>query len=273
MKYFGFLARYVILPLIILRALLWWDRKRGKELPDELQNWPEDDVLSAHVAVAVAYTTPWDNYLVATNVWDYDDDLVTGFRIGWVPIEEYSFFVLQSLLTGSLTQYLARRIPADSPSNGKGNYAFRMVTTGSLATLWAASARTMFSGKPETTYRDLILTWSLFPIMVQSAFGADILWRHRTLILTTLLSSTLYLGITDSLAINSGTWSINPEKTTKKSLVNGLPFEEGLFFLMTNVLLTFGVTLVQAKESEKRLPAPLQKPYKEFKDKWLNRRS
>ena len=55
------------------------------------------------VLIAVAYTTPWDNYLVATNVWWYDESLVTGLKLGWVPIEEYTFFVLQTLMTGLWT--------------------------------------------------------------------------------------------------------------------------------------------------------------------------
>ena len=53
---------------------------RGSALPT---------VLLAHVLAAVIYTTPWDNYLVATSVWSYNPALVTGVTIGWVPIEEY----------------------------------------------------------------------------------------------------------------------------------------------------------------------------------------
>ena len=50
--------------------------------------------------VAVLYTTPWDNYLVATGVWWYDPHLVAGLVLGWVPIEEYTFFILQTLAMG-----------------------------------------------------------------------------------------------------------------------------------------------------------------------------
>ena len=51
------------------------------------------------IVIAVAYTTPWDNYLVASGVWRYDPALVTGILIGWVPIEEYAFFVVQVVFT------------------------------------------------------------------------------------------------------------------------------------------------------------------------------
>lgn len=48
--------------------------------------------LLLHVVLAVVYTAPWDNYLVATGVWSYNPGLVTGVTLGWVPIEEYTFF-------------------------------------------------------------------------------------------------------------------------------------------------------------------------------------
>ena len=62
-----------------------------------------------HVLLAVVYTTPWDNYLVATGVWYYDPQLVSGIVLGWVPIEEYTFFVLQTILTSLVLLFVARR--------------------------------------------------------------------------------------------------------------------------------------------------------------------
>jgi len=271
MKYFGFLARFVVVPLLILQFLLLRDRKRGKDLPEEFQSWPENAVLLAHVVTAVAYTTPWDNYLVATKVWWYDPQLVTGVTIGWVPIEEYTFFVLQSLMTGSWLLYLARRLPIDDSPYGSGNGLVpRLIFTGSLGVLWAASTRRLLSGNESTRYLDLILSWALPPVMLQTGLGGDILWRNRKLIAASLLPATAYLGATDSLAITSGTWTINHEKTVEKEIINNLPFEELLFFFMTNMLLVFGITLVQSKESEKRLPGFLKAPYLRFKSRTLN---
>lgn len=271
MKYFGFLTRFVVVPLLILRFLIWRDRKRGKDLPQHLQSWPEDAVLLAHVLTAVTYTTPWDNYLVASKVWWYDPDLVTGKTIGWVPIEEYSFFVLQTLMTGSWMQYLARRVDTPESESTQTHPIARTAATGVLALLWLKSMQGLFSGDDEDRYRNLILGWALPPIMLQVGFGGDILWRHRKLVAASILPATAYLGATDSLAIGSGTWTINPEKTTETEVINNLPFEELLFFFVTNVLLVFGVTLVQAKESEKRLPTALQEPYYALKRRWTGK--
>ncbi len=265
MKYYGFLIRFVIIPLIAIRFLIWQDRKSGKTPPESMQNWDEDKVLIGHVAVAVAYTTLWDNYLVANKIWSYDPQLVTGKTIGYVPIEEYSFFVLQSLLTGSWLQYLMGRM---NVAEGETNKALlRIVPTAALGVVWYNSARGLMQDR--RNYLHLILGWALPPIMFQTAFGGDILWKHRKLILAGMLPATAYLGATDSIAIESGTWRINPKNITGINFISKhLPIEEQLFFLVTNMLLTFGVTLVQAKESEKRLPQAIRPAYERFKQKW-----
>jgi 15-cis-phytoene synthase/lycopene beta-cyclase len=107
----------------------------------------------------------------------------------------------------------------------------------------------------------LILIWALPPIMLQTAFGGDILWRNRRLVTSTIVSATAYLGCVDSLAIGDGTWKINQKNTVKYEVIPNLPFEELLFFFLTIVLLVFGVTLVQSKESERRLPEVLKSRY------------
>jgi putative membrane protein len=109
MTYFGFLIRFIGIPLLILAALTAWDWRRGRRLPPALSHVRPVWVLLAHVAAAVIWTTPWDNYLVATGVWYYNPQLVTGITLGWVPIEEYTFFVVQTLLTGAWLLWLARR--------------------------------------------------------------------------------------------------------------------------------------------------------------------
>ncbi len=57
---------------------------------------------------AVIWTTPWDNYLVASGVWRYDPSKVWNVILGYVPLEEYMFFVLQSLGVGFITVLLLR---------------------------------------------------------------------------------------------------------------------------------------------------------------------
>ena len=57
------------------------------------------------------------------------------------------------------------------------------------------------------------------------------------------------------LAINWGTWTIDPAQSLNIFLGGVLPVEEFIFFLLTNTLVTFGVVLVLAAASHRRLAA------------------
>ena len=90
MTYPLFLLIYLIVPILILGILL---RREWR------QRWWLRAALFTAI-IAVIYTTPWDNYLVATGVWYYDPARVWNIILGWVPLEEYLFFILQTILTG-----------------------------------------------------------------------------------------------------------------------------------------------------------------------------
>ncbi len=267
MKYFSFLARFVVPPLIALLALNWFDARRGRRMPEPFRGIKPELALAGHVAVAVGYTTPWDNYLVATRVWWYDPKLVTGLVLGWVPIEEYTFFVLQTMLTGSWMIWLAKHLPPETKKPAHP-LLIRAGMTAALGLIWAASVWNLLRGPQSRRYLSLTLAWALLPIMFQTAFGGDILWQHRRLVALGIIPTTLYLGLSDSLAIESGTWKINPEKTVKIDLIKDkLPLEEGLFFLVTNVLVSLGMTLVLSTESLQRVPPPVRAWLERFTQK------
>mgnify|MGYP000884921532 CR=1 FL=1 len=97
MTYAGFLLLFVILPILLCAVLLWrW------------RIWPNPRHLALIALLAVVYTTPWDNAIVRQGVWSYDVNKIWGIVLGVVPLEEYLFFVLQVILTGSLLTILRR---------------------------------------------------------------------------------------------------------------------------------------------------------------------
>ncbi len=256
MSYFGFLARFILIPLAALTFLLWRRGRREPIMPEALQGVPPLGALAGLVTVAVAYTTPWDNYLVASKVWWYDKKLVNGLVLGYVPIEEYTFFVLQTLLTGAWVLWLAKHVPHDERAP-KNPLLFRLGMAAALGAIWLGAVWNLFRGPKRNTYMSLVLAWALLPIIFQVAFGGDILWQHRRLVALGIIPSTLYLALSDSLAIDSGTWTINPEKTVNINLGGKLPLEEAVFFLVTNTLVSVGLTLITAKDSQKRVPPAL----------------
>jgi lycopene cyclase domain-containing protein len=255
MTYFGFLALFVGIPIVILLILTWWDKRRGITFPARFHSFSPWWVLFIHIIIAVVYTTPWDNYLVATRVWWYDVNLVTGYVIGWVPIEEYTFFIVQPIMTGLWLLFWMRRSNSSfiTPhSSFKENARLRWIVTGITAVFWLVMVGLLISGWGPGTYLTLELSWALIPIMTQLAFGADILWHYRRLVLMAIVPTTLYLSFADALAIESGTWTIDPQQSLNVFIGN-LPVEEFVFFTLTNTLLVFGMTLALAAESQPRL--------------------
>lgn len=236
MTYFGVLGTFILPPLVVLLILVPRDVWRGRAT----SRLPYAAVL-LHVLIAVLYTTPWDNYLVATDVWWYDPALVTGLRIGWVPIEEYTFFVVQTLLTGLWTVELIRWLRPSPEFRPSGSFRFGAAALAGL--LWLGALVMLLSGWQPGRYLALILVWALLPLALQLAYGADILLANVRLLAAAIIPPTLYLWLVDALAITDGTWTINPAQTTGFRL-GPLPVEEMLFFLMTNVIIAYGITLM-----------------------------
>jgi lycopene cyclase domain-containing protein len=254
--YFGFLVGFLSVPIALLAFLIWRDRRRGVTTPHALRNISGWWAIGCHILIAVAYTTPWDNYLVATGVWWYDPSLVSGITLGWVPLEEYLFFVLQTILTGMWLLWLAPRLPRRldrRPWPG-----VRAAAVLAILPLWLASVALLLAGAARTGYLALILVWALPPIMLQAGFGGDILLRYRPLVLAGIAVPWLYLCAADTLALRAGTWTISPHKTLGLDVLPDLPLEEAVFFLMTNTLLVFGIVLALAEESRERLEGWLE---------------
>lgn len=253
MTYFSFLIRFVGVPLLVLAFLTLWDIRRGRWLPEPLRGMPTWVTILAHVAAAVVWTTPWDNYLIATGVWFYNPDLVTGITLGRVPIEEYTFFVVQTLLTGLWVLWLARRLkPAPlpiQPATGGHRSRLRMVSAAVVGLIVVAAWAFFFFGPASATYLAISLGWLLIPVIPQLLAGANVLWHNRRLVLHGWLPPWLYLSAVDSLAISAGTWTIDPNQSTGVMLGGVLPIEEFIFFGLTNMLIVFGMVLFLATDN------------------------
>ncbi len=248
MSYFTFLIRFLVIPILLLLSIYIWERRRtASRFMNEKMVWIG---IIGHIVLALLYTTPWDNYLVATGVWYYNPALVTGILLGYVPLEEYMFFVLETLLVGLWWWFLAGRTRAEG--SFESSRKLRFLSSAILSVVWLASVIVLLGNWKPGTYLSITLAWALPPIVLQLAFGADILWHERRLVVMTILPLTLYLSFTDSLAIRATTWAIHPAQSTGL-FIHGLPMEEGIFFLLTITLVTFGMTLLLSPQSRQQL--------------------
>ena len=226
------------LPVIVLLAL-----RRPTQLPIPLKR-SYFTYLGWILLLAFSYTTPWDNYLVYREIWGYGPDRVL-FTIGYVPFEEYLFFLLQPILTGLWMMHMIRQFPPHartpelSATQGAGNPWFRVVLgTYLLISILGAWMLTFERG----TYMGLILAWAAPVLAGQWYLGGRAILRYGKLFAASCIPPTLWLWIADAYAIRNGIWYIVPE-TTFEVFLFGLPLEEATFFLVTNLLVVQGLFL------------------------------
>lgn len=251
MTYFAFLGYFVLIPIVLLGIVTWRDQNLGRPLPGfYLSRVPA--MIGLHVLLALVYTTPWDNYLVATGVWTYNPALVTGLTIGYVPIEEYTFFILETILSGLWWLALARRLGLPSPRQFQRSPGLVLGASVFAGLAWMFFTWQFFSGADPWNYLGIIFFWALPAIFPQLLFGADILWHYRKLVFWAIFVPGLYLSLTDVIALSETTWQISKSQTLGINFFNVLPLEEVVFFFITNVLIGFGLTLMLSESGWER---------------------
>ncbi|MDZ7799619.1 MAG: lycopene cyclase domain-containing protein [Trueperaceae bacterium] len=228
-----------LLPPIVALFLLTRRRLRGTALGASRVV----TAFAAIVVLALAYTTPWDNALVARGVWGYPDGRVL-FTLGYVPIEEYAFFVLQPILTGLALLVLAGPGPL-APRARPAPCAALWRVLGASGFLALGGVGAALLTTQAGTYLGMILAWAGPVGALQWAVGGHELAARGRSWLPAVAVSTLYLWAADRAALALGIWWISPELTTGVHLL-GLPVEEATFFLVTNLMVVQGLVLFLA---------------------------
>ena len=243
MTYAEFLAVFICIPiagLLIVHLVFYRKDKLSKFSIYQPHFW---GILTLLIFVALVYTTPWDNYLIATHVWWYSPHLIQGIFFGWAPLEEYLFFCLQTILIALWLPIAVSWSAIDNSENlqvsGKLAWGFAIV----LGIIWSFAGVLLLRHYLTGTYLGFEIIWGLPPIILQIIVGKSILWSYRYTLLLTIIPVTLYLSVTDAYAIHTGIWTINPARSLHWLIGNVLPIEESIFFLLTTILVCFGMIL------------------------------
>lgn len=202
--------------------------------------------IAAIAAIALIYTTPWDNYLVWRGIWGYGDDRVMG-TIGYVPIEEYLFFLSQPVVTGL---WLYALLPGEVRPVSRLS---RWIGTGLYGIVAAIGIYAL--GRTSGTYLGLILAWAGPVLALQWAYAGRAIWARRRAWALGFAIPTLYLWAADATAIHLGIWEIS-ETYTLGIAAGPLPLEEATFFLVTNLLVVQGLLLFLYPPGSEERPTP-----------------
>ncbi|MFP2959685.1 lycopene cyclase domain-containing protein [Myxococcus sp. 1LA] len=107
MTYARFLGLFVVVPILFLA----WRYRRtftARSLAP----------MGLLLIVVYAATSPWDNLAVKWGLWGFAPDLIWGIKLGYLPLEEYLFFGLQTLLVGLWARArLARALATDGQAS------------------------------------------------------------------------------------------------------------------------------------------------------------
>ncbi|WPH00962.1 Hypothetical protein R9X50_00379600 [Acrodontium crateriforme] len=197
------------------------------------------------IIIAVTSTIPWDRYLIRTNIWSYPPDAILGPKLFDIPVEEVFFFVIQTFNTSVLYLLLNKPILPSiylvkEKSAGKWKW---IKIAGQLATALAIRKGVQWiRDEGEFTYLGLILVWAMAFLSVLWSVSYQLLMRlPLTSTVLPIAIPTLYLWLVDTIALKRGTWVIEAGTKSGKYLWPGLEIEEAVFFLLTNMLVVFGL--------------------------------
>jgi lycopene cyclase domain-containing protein len=199
----------------------------------------EEGAAVAWVLLAVmVFTSPWDNLAAKWGIWGFPREKYSR-KIGYLPVEEYAFFLAQSLNVILAIRALLFRFP--SWVTGE-----EVVPTSATWVLLAASVFPLvLVGVQLRRWRQragarvnylLHLGWFLPVIYMQWVLAPTLFWVHAGLLALVTGGFGVYYTLADLVAVRGGTWHFDEKQITGVKLAGVLPWEEIAFFFLTSLL-------------------------------------
>lgn len=191
--------------------------------------------------LAVTYTTPWDNYIIYHKAWWYRNDAVIG-TIGFVPIEEYIFFIIQTIFTSLWTISCSRWTLNSLYLRNSKSLTFQLIKYVGITLMIVAILIGWFNAIPATKsfYSCSIIWWSLLIVAVLWCIYSTYIVQRYQQILFSVVCPSVYLCYVDLIALRANVWHINERTSLEIFVVPELPIEEVIFFFITNFMVVMG---------------------------------
>ncbi|MCE0522833.1 MAG: lycopene cyclase domain-containing protein [Methylacidiphilales bacterium] len=217
------------LPLLILLAAL------NGPLP-----WDsgEAEAFGLVLLAVMVFTTPWDNLAAKWGIWGFPRNKYS-LRIGYLPVEEYAFFLLQSANVMLAVRALFRFLPdwQTGQETGIGKWTLICLAASVVPWIFVAVQLRWLRRKagPRVNYA-LHLAWFLPVIYAQWILAPPLFGGHAGLLALVTAAFGVYYTLADLAAVRAGTWFFDEKQITGVKLAGVLPWEEIAFFFLTSLL-------------------------------------
>ncbi len=228
MTYLGF---HLVFNLPLLLVLWFWPGRAPLALEHTV-------AMAIVLGIVMVFTTPWDNYAVAKGIWNFPQERIL-FRIGWLPVEEYVFFIVQSIQAMLMVHVLQPLLPGGWRAAIAWTAPEFFVPVALLAVAMWALGRCpagRFSNGTRFHYAFHLLYWFLPIVALQWFLAWPLLSANWELVVIVTLSIGVYLTLADIVAVRYGIWFFDERQITGHKLGGVLPWEEAAFFQITSLL-------------------------------------
>jgi lycopene cyclase domain-containing protein len=214
--------------------------------------WTSGEIsAAAWVLLAVLlFTTPWDNLAAKWGIWGFPREKYT-VRLGYLPVEEYAFFLLQSANVMLALRALFRFFPDWQTGQETALTHFTLVLLAASIIPWLiVTAQLLWVRRkagPRANYA-LHLTWFLPVIYAQWIIAPALFMAHAELIAIVTLGFGIYYTAADLAAVRAGTWYFDEKQITGIKLGGLLPWEEIAFFFLTSLLVAQSYLLLLPRD-------------------------
>ncbi len=197
--------------------------------------------LGAVLAIVMVFTIPWDNYAAACGIWGFPTGKY-ALRIGYLPVEEYLFFVLQTLVVVLLT---ARLHPV--LSNEPSLHDLRLDRSGFVVSAAIALCAIVLVGvlwgrrfgrDTRWHYAWHLLYWFGAVLVFQWVLAWPLYLDRLSLLAVVTIAAGTYYSLADFVAIRAGVWTFDDRQVSGLRLGGKMPWEEAAFFYLTSLIVS-----------------------------------
>jgi lycopene beta-cyclase len=193
----------------------------------------------AVLVLVMIFTTPWDNYAVAQGIWGFPRERFS-FKVWHLPVEEYAFFIIESVQVMLLCFWLLSLFPELQSGTALAlTHAAVMIGVALILLIWLGLGywgRERVHSGSRGHYAWHLLFWFGPVIILQWVIAGEVIFPRWSIILTATAIVGTYLSIADYIAIDKGIWHFDEKQITGVKLGKKMPWEEAAFFYLTALL-------------------------------------